>query len=373
MQEIKKSRIVIASVLKPIDDTRMYEKMGLTLSSMNNAEVHIIGYPSERSPASDTIQFHPLKKFSRLSIRRVTAAWSIALKFIRLRPTTIIVTTHELLLAAVITKFIRGSRVIYDVRENYYRNIIHTNSFPFLLRHFVAWHVRFKEVIAGMFADHFILAERGYEGEMRFIHPRKKTVIENKVKRPDFLVQHTNRKISGSNFLFSGTLAETTGVFDAIDLAERLHESDPSIRLTIVGYAAREDVRNKLREATNDKAYIRLAGIDRLVPHTEIIKQIQQADAGIIAYPPNKSTESSIPTKLYEYLGLTLPVILVNHAPWVKICKQWNAAVVIPTGDFDVPEFLHKLRRAVFYPEIPEDVFWDDEESKLKKLISGQN
>jgi len=28
MQEIKKTRIVLASVLKPVDDTRMYEKFG---------------------------------------------------------------------------------------------------------------------------------------------------------------------------------------------------------------------------------------------------------------------------------------------------------------------------------------------------------
>jgi hypothetical protein len=41
MQEIKKRRIVLASVLKPVNDPRMFEKMGQSLSQMY--EVHIIG------------------------------------------------------------------------------------------------------------------------------------------------------------------------------------------------------------------------------------------------------------------------------------------------------------------------------------------
>ncbi len=41
MQEIKKRRIVLASVLKPVNDPRMFEKMGQSLS--HHYEVHIIG------------------------------------------------------------------------------------------------------------------------------------------------------------------------------------------------------------------------------------------------------------------------------------------------------------------------------------------
>jgi glycosyltransferase involved in cell wall biosynthesis len=371
MQEIKKTRIVIASVLKPVDDTRMYEKMGLSLASTGKAEVHIIGYPTTSSPTSNDIRFHPLKRFSRVSIGRITAAWVIAIRFIRLKPSVIIVTTHELLLAAVLTKFIRGSRIIYDVRENYYRNIVYTNSFPAVLRYFVAWHVRFKEMITAMFVGHFILAERGYDKELSFPGPRK-TVIENKLKRPDGIVQKVNRRVTGSNFLFSGTLAETTGVFKAIELASLLHASDNSIQFTIVGYAAKKDVRTKIREAVKGKPYIRLVGIDTLVPHEEIIKSIQCADVGVIAYPPNKATENSIPTKLYEYLGLTLPIAIVDHKPWVEICDLWDGAVTFQYKSFDASEFLSRLRKKEFYSKIPQNVFWQDDEHRLITLVLGQ-
>jgi hypothetical protein len=57
-QVIKKRRIVLASVLKPVDDTRMFEKIGVSLAGADEAEVIIIGYPSQRPPTHQTITFH---------------------------------------------------------------------------------------------------------------------------------------------------------------------------------------------------------------------------------------------------------------------------------------------------------------------------
>lgn len=43
---MKKRRIVLASILKPVDDTRMTEKLGATLAQVEGNEVYVIGYPS---------------------------------------------------------------------------------------------------------------------------------------------------------------------------------------------------------------------------------------------------------------------------------------------------------------------------------------
>ena len=43
MADSKKSTVVIASVLKPVDDSRMYEKIGLTLAESGRYDVHVIG------------------------------------------------------------------------------------------------------------------------------------------------------------------------------------------------------------------------------------------------------------------------------------------------------------------------------------------
>ena len=49
---MKKQRIVLASVLKPVDDVRMFEKIGKSLSAITGHDVFIIGYPS-KAPGAD--------------------------------------------------------------------------------------------------------------------------------------------------------------------------------------------------------------------------------------------------------------------------------------------------------------------------------
>ena len=47
---MKKQRIVLASVLKPVDDTRMFEKIGKSLAREPKYEISIYGYPSNKPP-----------------------------------------------------------------------------------------------------------------------------------------------------------------------------------------------------------------------------------------------------------------------------------------------------------------------------------
>ncbi len=365
LQEIKKTRIVIASLLKPVDDTRMFEKLGQTLAE--EAEVHIIGYPSQGIVNHPTIIFHPLAPFNRLSIPRITSPWKVFRKMLKIKPDTFIITTHELLVAGVLAKIFLSYRLIYDVQENYGRNILYTTAFPKLLRPFIAAFVRCKEYLTSPFVNHFLLAERGYEEELNFPGKRK-TVIENKTKKVE---TRAHKKNDGHiNLLFTGTLAETTGVFTAIELAQRLHNEDASIRLMLIGYCSLKETLEKIKDEISDKDFIKLIGGDQLVPHAEIVSQIQSHDFGIIAYSENPSIVNSIPTKLYEYLGYQLPILLVDHnTQWIDRTKFYQAALPFNVSMLKPDEFLHQMRTQSFYNSIPTDVFWDSEAEKLKRIM----
>jgi glycosyltransferase involved in cell wall biosynthesis len=368
MQEIKKRRIVIASVLKPVDDTRMFEKMGQSLAPLY--EVHIIGYPAGATPVSRGIMFHSLPKFSRLSLKRAIAPWQILRIILQLKPAIVIFTTHELLVVAVLAKLLLRCRMLYDVMENYGRNILHTNAFPLLLRPFLAAWVRLKEWITAPLIDHFILAEAGYQHELKF--PGKHTtIIENKFKKPSAIRPQREANKNGTiQLLFSGTISDSTGVFIAIDLADKLHARRPEIRLTIIGYCALPGTLTRLRAAISTRSFIRLIGGHQLVPHHDILKAIQNADYGIISYPPNPSTTNSIPTKLYEYLGSHLPILLIHHTPWTDLCSPYPAAIPFQADHIDPEKILHRMTSTNFYDILPENVYWEHEEQKLLHLLS---
>ncbi len=384
-QERKKRRIVLASILKPVDDTRMFWKMGISLAQAGLYEVIIVGYPPSSTPSFSAVQFISFGAFPRISYKRVLAKWNVFLKVWKLKPDILIFNTHELLLPAVLLKICLGTTIVYDLQENYYRNILHSGSFPWVVRWPLAFLVRFKEKLLAPSIDHFFLAEKAYEGEFRF-HRGGWTVIENKGLTPALSggeggMQHFSegddsspllRRGAGGEtlrLLFSGTLAESTGVFQAIQLAKELHLLDASITLNIIGHATLQRVQKKILNEIQGNEYICLIGGDRLVPHSDIMKAIHQADAGIISYPPSHHTKNSHPTKLFEYLSAQLPIILERHWPWTEHYLQYQPFIFFDFSKPDYPALLHELKTKQCYPRVPEDVTWASEQPKFLAIM----
>lgn len=369
MQEIKKRRIVLASVLKPVDDTRMFEKLGLSLAE--KYEVHTIGYPGTCLSEQTNVTFHSLPAFNRLSAARLWMPYKVLAKLLRLRPALVILTTHELLGIGVLYRVLTGAKIIYDIQENYYRNIRHTNSFPKLIRIILAAYVRIKEVLSSPFVSQFFLAEASYRHELNFIGSRN-TVLENKLSASTGSL-HSRKPFpnQGIHFIFTGTLAESTGIFIALDLVDQLYAADPSVKLTIIGYCARPQMLHQILQRIKNKSHINLVGGDHLVPHHQILTAIGQADMGIISYPPNPSTSGSVPTKLYEYLGSRLPVLLIDHEPWVSVCKPFDAAITFQPENFNANDFLNQITGKSFYTSPVTQVFWEDEKPRLFQAIES--
>ena len=379
LQERKKRRIVLASILKPVDDTRMFEKMGRSLASGGLYEVFILGYPSPSVPDIPSIHFLPSDPFPRLSIRRMVASWKAFLKIWKLNPSILIFNTHELLIEAIVLKVCLGTRIVYDIRENYYRNIIHSGSFPLFVRVPLALLVRFKEKFLAPTIDHFMLAEIEYESEFKF-HRGGWTVVENKALTPTLSRGEGGppfrRVVRGESrgaikLLFSGTLADSTGVFMAIEIAKQLHRLDPEVRLKIIGRAALERVKQRIQHEIQDFDFIMLVGGDNLVPHEEILRAIEASDAGIISYPRSPHTENSHPTKLFEYLNAQLPIILEPHWPWVTRYEKHQPFILIDFSKPDYKALLQQLRTGHFYITAPIDITWTSEEPKLLRLIAN--
>lgn len=366
---MNKKKIVIASILKPVDDTRMYEKMGLSLAKTNKYNVNIIGFSVKNIPKEELITFHPIFNFPRLSAQRLFAGKKCYSLLKKLQPEVLIINTHELLLTGIWYKLFNKTKLIYDVRENYYRNILHTATFPRLVKPILASWVRFKEYLSHLFVNHYFLAEQYYEQEFSFTKG-KSTVLENKYYP---LVNHIpigERDHSKLKLLFSGTLAKSTGVFHAIKLAKSLHAIDQSISLDIIGYSPIPQLTDRVNSEIKPLNYIHLIGGNELISHHEVITKIKEASFGIICYPYNKSTINSTPTKLYEYLANQLPIIIQNHPKWEAICNENLAGIVIDFESYVTENILESMQTHVFYPKGNNAQFlWRDEVKKMFNII----
>ena len=369
------TKIVLASVLKPVDDTRMYGKLAKTIASIPNSTLYVIGFKSKSNIENESnIHFYTVFDFKRLSIKRLFVSFIFIRLLFKIKPQTIIITTHELILPSVIYRIFFKNKLIYDVQENYFANIIYTYTFPFGIKHLLAYWVRFKELISSPFVNQFILAERCYEEECKsFIQKEKSIVLENKFVGK--LRLKSNFKIGkGFKLVYSGTIASMYGIWEAINLTEKLHEIDANISLQIIGYGADESLINDIKYYVNDKPFITLIGGYELVPHKVIIDALKDADLAILSYQFNKSTINKIPTKLFECLALSVPMLLPEYAKsWQQITNPYSASLHINFNEFDAEQLYNTIININFYITQPSSESYTWQGEKLVECVKRLN
>jgi glycosyltransferase involved in cell wall biosynthesis len=363
-------KLVIASVLKPVTDTRMYEKIGCSIGQTKKYEVNIIGFYRKNLPDDLNIKFHPIFNFPRLNFSRVFCGIKYFFKLMELKPRCIICSTHELLIPSVIYASFGSVKIIYDVQENYFRNILYTDAFPYGIRYPIALWVRFKEYLTRPFVYKYLLAEKCYKDELLFTQ-NKNIIIENKavIKESDYK-QEVRRNLNIIQLIYTGTIASTTGIFECINLVKSLHNIDSSIKLKIVGYCPQKHTLIELQKSIENYDYIELIGGSDLVEHETIIHHIKTADFGLIYYPPNEANDSSIPTKLYEYLAHQLPIILDSKKIFTSITQPYPASINIDYSNYNPGKIINSMRSQNFYQTAPKsEVLWASEELKLLSIL----
>ncbi len=344
---MKKNVVVIASALKPVTDPRMYEKIGMALVRRENHEVHVMGFCSRKHVRQPNMYFHVLLCANRLSWKRFTVALKYYKKLLQVRPDVLIVNSPDLLIVTVIYKILFRPTFIYDIRENYYYNLVHGNAFPVFTRNMFAMFVRGVEWCTRPFIDTYLLAERCYAWELPFVKG-KYEIVENKYEPlSDVLV--VPRRRGRYRLLYTGTIAESYGVYEAVALAKALHQVDDRYTLTIIGYEARPVERERLRGLVKKDSYIRLVGVDEPVPHEQIIRAIGEADLALVPYRDNRSFRDKIPTKFYEYIYHRIPLIIPRNPVWEAFCNPYRAAIGIDFFNYEPSLLSIQFQSHIFY------------------------
>ncbi|WP_160328194.1 glycosyltransferase [Solirubrum puertoriconensis] len=378
--------ILLASVLKPVDDTRMYEKFGRTLAEAGY-EVHIAGRASKLgTPPPEGIQLHPLFSGYRLSLGRLAAQWRYWQLLRQLRPDLVVVHAPELLPATLLWRWLGAGRsFIYDVRENYALNIRTQHVYRGGLKRLLAAGVAFIEKAAVRRAAAVLLAERSYAEELQYLPPQRTVVLENKYVAPPGTDQSAAKDWPVSlppreqplRLLFSGTLSALTGVFEAIRFADQLRGAWPKLQLTVMGYCQQPQELYRLQQiVAANSSWLTLVGGAEPVAHTAIIAANGQHHLGLLPYQPHPSSWRCIPTKLYEYMANCLPVLIPPNQLWHAEIHRHSAGLVVPFGEAltaaQLTELATELISEKYYPAGPvAEAMWQTEAPRLLATVAA--
>ncbi|OJJ18050.1 hypothetical protein BKI52_29815 [marine bacterium AO1-C] len=364
-----KPTIVLASILKPVDDIRLYQKIGRSLAKHYPVhDFHFIGSATSSAHTSllSNVYFHPLYAFKRLSGQRLLAGLRFFRKLWRLKPQMVVVATFELLLPVYFYSWFRKVKIIYDVQENYYRNVRYTQVFPTIVRWPLANCIRLIERFCHHKISQYLLAEACYYQEIPFMQ-RKATIVANKVQR--FAIKEQTR-IKG-RLVYSGTISRDYGVFRAIDWVARLQQVDAHISLIIIGFCPNPNDWEQLQHLLKKHSFIQIIGGEKPVPHRQIIEELQQAQFALLPYHINKSVAGRIPTKFYECAALQTPMLVQTNAAWQSFIEQYPAGTLINFDDVThLSQTWEKSLQNTYYqkPTKAVELFWESEEKKLLEV-----
>lgn len=363
-------KILFASVLKPVDDIRIYHKLAKTAAELPYTQVHILGYQSKAQPKSQTITFHPLFNFSRLGFQRLLAPILFLQYAFRIKPDLLIITTHELLWPALLYNLLYQRKIIYDVQENYFLNIRHTTAFPRFVRQIVAAYVKVKEQLAHPFIDHYLLAEKCYREQMPRLN-QKATLLQNKAIIIDPIKKQLYSQTE-KTFIYSGTISSNYGIFEAIRFIKELHDFGLPLKFKIIGFAAQPQVLKEVQAEIRNYPFISLIGGESPVPANEIQKHMASADFALLPYQLNKSTQGRIPTKFFEYAAFGLPMICSEAIQLDDLLEKYTAGFSIDFRHLKPGKIIALLNQELYYPSgIPTEVFWNQEAARFKELLTS--
>ncbi len=220
----------------------------------------------------------------------------------------------ELFLVAIILKIFRF-KVVVDIHEDFAKQIYLKNYIPnFLKPIFSRLYIIYEKFIL-TFVDFAVVCTPS------FLNRKKSILVGNYMSQNEIssLRKAQSEDIpKTSSFIYSGALSEERGLFNLLDLAEKLKISNT--KLIIAGTFANEELEAKamLHDGWSNVDY--LGYVDR-----ESLLQIQKScKAGVILFNNVGQYNLASSVKLFEYLACELPILMPDFGEWVELNKTYN-------------------------------------------------
>ena len=362
--------ILIASSLKPAKDTRAWGKLGLSLQETGLYRLNFMGFSQTPLKNCKDEKYYTSVSNTHSTWGRLFSQLTFLKVLFIVRPKIVICCTYEYLPTASFIKRILGFKLVYDVQENYIKNLDLNPDLSPDKKKKVTRIIRQME--AGKGVDLFLLAEKCYRKEM----PEKSPflILENKYAGEIIEVSHL--KIppkSGYVFLISGTLTPSFGTLDAIKwFREILHEF-PDSTLKIIGHCNLPTFQKELEKACENNTRIHLNSSDIPIPHEKIIAEYSSVDFAILPYQNRDAIKDKMPTKLFESAALGVPVLIGGNPKWLDFLAPFSGG--FPIDFFDLENSSIQFRNALtqeYFSQNPDaSILWKSQHKDFITAISA--
>jgi glycosyltransferase involved in cell wall biosynthesis len=267
---------------------------------------------------------------------------------------------------------LRGRKVIFDIHEDYPKDIFSKRWIPLLLQFPVSWAMTVLNWVAAKIFAALIIA---WPDINRPYMEHKVTLVGNYPILGD-LPEGCPYLERSYELVMTGEISVMRSAREIIDACGQVSGCE-SFKLVVVGKVDEEVFENEFLESIRSSP-IKYQG---WVPLAQAYELIAQSRGGLALYYPEPNHFNSEPTKLYEYMAAGVPVITSNFKKYRELVETLKCGIVVdPTDAGEIAKaimwILNNSEEAQAMgcrgrKAVEERFHWGLEERKLVNLYDG--
>ena len=266
---------------------------------------------------------------------------------------------------------LRGRHVIYDVHEDYPRDILDKYWLPKWLRKPVADAVSSLEYVAARWFFSVAAATPLIAERFRRITPA--TVNINNYPWPAELMPPENPRPRKQQVCYVGNITRVRGLQAIIDALPLV----PEVAFVLCGEFSEPGFEEELRTRSGWSQVHFLGRVNR----EQAREVMAESTAGLVTFLPIRSHLDAQPNKLFEYMSAELPVIASDFPLWREIVADSHAGICVDPQSpeqiaaairtlLDDPDLAQRMGRTG-RQAVLSTYNWPSEAAKLMRFYQG--
>ena len=173
--------------------------------------------------------------------------------------------------------------------------------------------------------------------QLEYFNLKKKNIDEKKIfvfpnvidfsRFEEFKVDKTKQRDTRVTFFYFGVVAERRGIFDTLEVFERVLLNEQNVLLRIIGPVDNADKDRFHRFIAKDS-------LKNNIEYTEwihildLLTELNRVDVCLAPFHVNKQHNSGVANKIFQYMYAEKPLIVSNCTPQAKLINDANCGLV---------------------------------------------
>ena len=323
-------RICHISTVHALSDVRVFYRECCSLVKAGY-EVHLV-IPADESIVEKGVYVHPILFVRSRLLRILFMPWVAMRKALGTKASLYHYHDPELLLMGFVLRWVFCKKVIFDVHESVFRQIMSKPYLPWFSRKVISLCYRFLEriFIAG---QSLVIANKNSASD----YPSNAYLVQNYPLFNEEIAAITVARKQKSNIpllVYVGGVAKIRGAMVYVELAGKLAEQGHEFRMELVGPYAKEygrEIESRIQELHLENQVVLRGRVDWI----ESMKLVAQATIGMCLLLPVPNYTTCLATKILEYMMLGTPVLASDFDCWRDFVEGEKVGMMVDPTNID--------------------------------------